>query len=730
MAAGASVLDPQCSYTRTFARTRSLPLAHLFCGTPSDVPRMRPMSRSRSFDALDASAPPSADKPHFPPRPAPDDSADVDADLDDDDEFFASLDESSWELLDASTAPVTPMFKKANGQQLKPMSQAALQQAAKRLRLDEDDDSEPISKARRVSPPSPAPRPAVTSSMRYGAFSASPATPGRPAPAPRPVSAPRPRASPIRTPLKTLGSSRPRISLGLTPRRTGASPAKPFVSPFKKDAPRPPAAHTPTAGTLPHIERPAWTGPRLSLRDAGIFPTEHSWETALRYGVPLEACMVLSEPVQGARYVFAGPDGTSLGIEAAIEHMRRRGCVNVSHKWAQNHWHLVLWKFAAYAAAVPAQARSFWSWERMLDQLCYRYDREQRHQYSAIKQIQEHRTTAARPVVLCVHHVLRFTEEDGSAAVMLELSDGWYRIRAEIDPPLRRAVDRGKIRTGMKLAIAEARLQSLGDGTPVLDALGTSELQLSGNSTSLARWDARLGFQRQGYASTLARLDPDGGVVSAMDIVIDRVYPVGYVEIPKDARPGSVYGPEHGSDEEGERQSQWDSDRMAARTVLVERRRRVESVVARLDGAVLPIEPDASVAASVAARLHTIETQSGASDAPLDGEWLGALLWAAQQRASALAGDEALDVLCPPRMVRQFRVVRFHDLGGSRAARRTVQLTVWDPKDDGLLSEGRALRVTHLIPIRRASWRRPEISADVFLATTASSHWFYLQACS
>ena len=54
------------------------------------------------------------------------------------------------------------------------------------------------------------------------------------------------------------------------------------------------------------------------------------------------------------------------------------------------------------------------------------------------------------------------------------------------------------------------------------------------------------------------------------------------------------------------------------------------------------------------------------------------LLWTAQQRAALLADPEALmytaalDALCPPRAVRAFRVVRFHDAWPTRRACRRV----------------------------------------------------------
>ena len=40
----------------------------------------------------------------------------------------------------------------------------------------------------------------------------------------------------------------------------------------------------------------------------------------------------------------------------------------------------------------------------------------------------------------------------------LEVTDGWYRLRAQVDEPMARAVRRGLIRVGRKIAMAGARV--------------------------------------------------------------------------------------------------------------------------------------------------------------------------------------------------------------------------------------------------------------------------------
>jgi breast cancer 2 susceptibility protein len=71
---------------------------------------------------------------------------------------------------------------------------------------------------------------------------------------------------------------------------------------------------------------------------------------------------------------------------------------------------------------------------------------------------------AAFPMVLCVSNILWPPPDDNEDGVPtiphpeLELTDGWYRIRAQVDLPMARAVKRGVIKVGRKIGIAGARV--------------------------------------------------------------------------------------------------------------------------------------------------------------------------------------------------------------------------------------------------------------------------------
>lgn len=67
-------------------------------------------------------------------------------------------------------------------------------------------------------------------------------------------------------------------------------------------------------------------------------------------------------------------------------------------------------------------------------------------------------------MVLCVSalHISNPIKDDKGQVItprpVLELTDGWYRIMAEVDDCLARAVSKGRIKVGRKLAISGSRV--------------------------------------------------------------------------------------------------------------------------------------------------------------------------------------------------------------------------------------------------------------------------------
>lgn len=214
----------------------------------------------------------------------------------------------------------------------------------------------------------------------------------------------------------------------------------------------------------------------------------------------------------------------------------------------------------------------------------HRYEREYNLGHrSAIKLVQEQDSSAASSMVLCVSRIdmrpaVASTSTAGPASgglvPALELTDGWYRIQASVDSVLASAIQRKKLRVGCKIALSGARVRSLlasssidswltclfsqmegnEGGSDVLDSLDKSVLVLTGNTTSLARWDALLGFQRQPFVACLSSLSPDGGAIPMLDIIVTKVHPVAFVDNTLGDKAAPMGDPRSEADERIERE--------------------------------------------------------------------------------------------------------------------------------------------------------------------------------
>ncbi|GAC95188.1 hypothetical protein PHSY_002763 [Pseudozyma hubeiensis SY62] len=631
-------------------------------------------------------------------------------------------------------------------------------------------------------------------------------------------------ASPMRTPAAASGSRfttpqpSKRISLGMMPRgelggsSTGKKRSLPrFVTPFKGGK-RPRAEDSPDPASPLRIPNVAITsniaasplqtrvypssskahtkvsqGPAVFRMKSDVArnklaaigrPEHYSSLQMVARGVPDEVLIILNDASQAARYAFELPDRGLLMQQQALEELHAKGCSNADMAWVQNHWTLILWKLAAMVRLEPSSASERWSWNELIRQLLYRYEREvHMAQRSCLKRIQERDSSAARPMVLVVSKIL---EEDTEVqapsgevsmrkSTILELSDGWYRIQAQIDPVLTNACNRGRLRIGHKLAITGATLDAQGEGKEVLSAYHMSSLVLAANSVSLARWDAKLGFAPSPFCASLRSLTSEGGLISLMDVVITRVYPLAYVDVDK-----SNQNAERGEQEEAEEREAWLKRRESAMQELelkweAENRRLYDLVEALSDLAgesFLPSIPDdptgrlESLANQVFDQLRAERNPASAvrEKVVVAGHislvpWLHSFAKNAVLAEDGMGGGSRLgaelDRICPPRKVRDFRIVKFRDarlppppppasfsaaaqqasVNGSATKKknpyaRTVQLTVRDAARLGdELREGRRFLVTNLVPMSKSAWRKPDDEAEVYLTTRRDTKW-------
>ncbi|PWN39841.1 hypothetical protein IE81DRAFT_294234 [Ceraceosorus guamensis] len=447
------------------------------------------------------------------------------------------------------------------------------------------------------------------------------------------------------------------------------------------------------------------------------------------------------------------PDGSSFGPQQALDALHQRRAVHVDLEWVKNHWLLILWKMAAITRHEPDRHESMFTGKEMLNQLSYRYEREVNlAQRSAVKRIQEQDSASGRPMILCVWSIAKDLEAD--EAPFLELTDGWYRIRATIDEPMRRAVLRGLIKVGVKLSISGARRDGSPEPVEVLKGLNISSLTLNSNGTALARWDARLGFVGKPFVATLRSLNARGGVVPRMEIIVTRLFPIGYIDSADrgggDAGQAITMTNVRSEAEEEEQRQAWMQKLADARTRLEDEAQARLDDLASLGSALHELAHEASYDAQIShssndeledyfeqlcsAKLHIGHVPKSVLSALAE---LAANRLEDLKRQAQVELETRLARICPPRRSRSFRIIRFRDAGAEPVDRpdvwkgrrprskRGVQLTVWDVEqlNELGLELGKRYCVTNLVPTQKHAWRGPDDDADAFLATRRETRW-------
>ncbi|XP_032006409.1 breast cancer type 2 susceptibility protein isoform X1 [Hylobates moloch] len=218
----------------------------------------------------------------------------------------------------------------------------------------------------------------------------------------------------------------------------------------------------------------------------------------------------------------------------------------ISRIWVYNHYRWIIWKLAAMECAFPKEfANRCLSPEKVLLQLKYRYDMEiDRSRRSAIKKIMERDDTAAKTLVLCVSDIIslsantsetssnKTSSADTQKVAIIELTDGWYAVKAQLDPPLLAVLKNGRLTVGQKIILHGAELVGSPDACTPLEAPESLMLKISANSTRPARWYTKLGFfpDPRPFPLPLSSLFSDGGNVGCVDVIIQRAYPTQWME--------------------------------------------------------------------------------------------------------------------------------------------------------------------------------------------------------
>ncbi|OJA19125.1 hypothetical protein AZE42_02150 [Rhizopogon vesiculosus] len=638
-----------------------------------------------------------------------------------------------------------------------------------------------------------------------------------PAPSHMPPCSPAVPATPIRpsASVKPGGGFRP---LGLTPRNFHGGLVKPkFVTPFKPGI-KPPelSASTirPLAVPSSSLQRPVYpplatqsprpankapdkgTGKvfnlvpppgRITLATSSLTPQTYTTKELVDQGINVIELSQIT-PSTALFYSFHTPtvtpiegsqssDAKPLGPATALEELHARGCSLATMEWVTNHWQLILWKLAGMVALEPEAEsnpdRKRWCWPEVIRQLLYRYERDLNgSSRPPLRLITTRDAPAASPMVLCVSNVTWSSageNEDGFPAPSypeLEVTDGWYRLRARVDQPLARAIRKGHIKVGRKIAVTGAKLSAeRKDGQEVLEAYESNVLMLTGNSSHMAPWHAKLGFQRSPFIATLNSLTPDGGNVAVVAVEVIKFHPIAYVEFIEDENGKRTEGPRSAKEENG-LSGRWKRKReVAASKLWSDLEKRASLMTGYAERLEQRVGPDFNVKNTGETTLIKVVLRSGAvaempdnlddiyesleeSDAHQAKAILSSLSLieagnlASFIREKLLRDREAvaeeiereLQSKCPPRAVRNFRVIIVKDAyPGTQGGKdiRQAQLTVWDVlnlsiaegSNAGDFKAGQRFLVTNLMPKQMSAWMKRGPGSEVYLATTKSTRW-------
>ena len=312
-------------------------------------------------------------------------------------------------------------------------------------------------------------------------------------------------------------------------KRQAVAPAPPSAAPVKA---APPAASR-SAPALPKSDRVSLS----TMRDQRIrcFPEP----CAPRSEAPTEEIRELSSLTAKA-FAFRSPGDLSspaLGglsfstIGPAELHMLllRNGANAklLSTEWVSWQYRWVVWKLAAYERRFPTQCEGALCVEEVLRQLERKYQCEMvAGRRPILRRIVEKDTHAGVHMILTVAAV----SLDGDDT-KIELTDGWYSVPAQLDQGLSEQAQRGRIVPGLKLRLCGSELTGLTEGVPILEIPATVVLKLNFNGCQRAPWDAKLGLQpNPTFRVALQSMRPDGGPIPCCEVLIQRHYPLRYLE--------------------------------------------------------------------------------------------------------------------------------------------------------------------------------------------------------
>jgi predicted double-glycine peptidase len=303
-----------------------------------------------------------------------------------------------------------------------------------------------------------------------------------------------------------------------------------------------------------NLAPPVAATPTKSLIDLAGGPVLKSWsdEDFKVHGVKQSTLNMTFETALGYRF-----DRGATGPEWFRAELLKDPAVKedlLSLPWVENHYALIVWKLACMERSFPDTLGGLYMNKlRVLKQLQSRYATEIASGVRPIfRKVAEKDDEATRYMVVVVTRVIDLGEDfvppppaaaGGDAEEMdekianmivasfatIEVTDGWYVFRAKLDAKLTEHLAMGRIFPGLKLKICGARLQGVTEACPPLELPESAFLALSVNGCRRAKWNARLGLRlSHPFPISIRSVQPGGGTIPRLDIVILRVMPLLY----------------------------------------------------------------------------------------------------------------------------------------------------------------------------------------------------------
>ena len=302
------------------------------------------------------------------------------------------------------------------------------------------------------------------------------------------------------------------------------------------------------------LEIDSYSGPLLRYDKHSLLPVSLSLQDEISSGTVGD--------VKDFRSMLA-----SFGCDASL----------VSDKWILNHSRWIVWKLASierrFCPFVEGHCLTF---QQVAEQMKIRFTREIVDGFrSPLRRVLNRDVSAQRMMVLCVSSLEKTKDHKRNEDnLFCELTDGWYSVRASLDPRLIHFVQQGRIRIGAKLLISAAFLMGFDDGIDPLDSIyDTKEsatspsLCIFANACRLARWNAKLGFvgetrklrEDEGMlrVRSISDLFEDGGKIPMIDLIVIKRHPVMFLNQDEESGKAKILS----EAEESERIRNVDKDR-------------------------------------------------------------------------------------------------------------------------------------------------------------------------